>query len=158
ETHPLALGVFGNFGLDVANAVVVAADLVLAVGTKLGPTDTANENPALLDPERQTFVQVDIEGLHASWTMPAAQALVGDAQRVQFAPYDHAAIGCAMGCDGIRVERATDLREAIGQAVASGRPTVVDVVTSGDSTFAFGRTSSTRYTNWCGTAPLPAWR
>src|SRR2546422_10555473 len=72
----------GNFGLDAANAVVAAADLILAVGTKLGPTDTANENPALLDPERQTFVQVDIEGLHASWTMPAAQALVGDAQRV----------------------------------------------------------------------------
>src|SRR5919201_1663931 len=82
ETHPLALGVFGNFGLDATNAVVAAADLVLAVGTKLGPTDTANENPALLDPERQTLVQVDIEGLHASWTMPAAQALVGDAQRV----------------------------------------------------------------------------
>src|SRR4029434_7084995 len=82
ETHPLALGAFGNFGLDADNAVVAAAELVLAVGTKLGPTDTANENPALLDPERQTFVQVDIEGLHASWTMPAAQALVGDAQRV----------------------------------------------------------------------------
>src|SRR6516162_400266 len=64
ETHPLALGVFGTFGLDAANAVVAAADLVLAVGTKLGPTDTANENPALLDPERQAFVQIDIEGLH----------------------------------------------------------------------------------------------
>jgi acetolactate synthase-1/2/3 large subunit len=309
ETHPLALGVFGNFGLDAANAVVAAADLVLAVGTKLGPTDTANENPALLDPERQTFVQVDIEGLHASWTMPAAQALVGDAQRVlrqlltavrraefqsfdaanrvaaahrthasfdiaasaadttpimpmrlikelhralpddaiitcdagenrlfmmhhyqtkgmqeylqpaavggmgyavpaalaaklvypnrpavavcgdggfgialngmmtsrdenipivvvvfnnamlgwvlhgqgarpiasQFANYDHAAIGRAMGCDGIRVERATDLREAIGQAVASGRPTVVDVVTSGDPTFRDVQTPLAQY-------------
>src|SRR5947208_15315281 len=82
ETHPLALGVFRNFGLEAANSVIGASDLVLAVGTKLGPTDTANENPALLDPERQTFIQIDIEGLHASWTMPAAQALVGDAQRV----------------------------------------------------------------------------
>ena len=37
ETHPLALGVFGNFGLDAANAVVAAADLVLAVGTSSAP-------------------------------------------------------------------------------------------------------------------------
>ena len=34
----------------------------------------------------------------------------------KFADYDHAAIGRAMGCDGIRVERATDLPDAIGQA------------------------------------------
>ncbi len=61
ETHPLALGVFGNFGLEAANVTVADADLVVAVGTKLGPTDTANENPALLDPGRQVFLQVDVE-------------------------------------------------------------------------------------------------
>ena len=82
ETHPLALGVFGTFGLDAANAVVADADLILAVGTKLGPSDTANENPALLDPERQTFVQVDIEPRNASWTIPVQQALLGDARVV----------------------------------------------------------------------------
>ncbi len=82
ETHPLALGVYGNFGLDAANAVVAASDLVLAVGTKLAPTDTANENPALLDPDRQTFLQVDIEGRHAAWTMPVAQSMLGDARQV----------------------------------------------------------------------------
>ena len=82
ETHPLALGVFGNFGLEAANAVVGDADLVLAVGTKLGPTDTANENPALLDPERQTFIQVDIEPRHASWAFPVEHSLIGDAEVV----------------------------------------------------------------------------
>jgi acetolactate synthase-1/2/3 large subunit len=82
ETHPLALGVFGNFGLDAANAVVAEADVVLAVGTKLGPTDTANENPSLLDPERQTFIQVDIEPRHAAWSFPTEHALIGDASEV----------------------------------------------------------------------------
>ena len=82
ETHPLALGAFGNFGLDAANAAVAAADLVLAVGTKLGPSDTANENPALLDPERQTFIQVDIESRNASWTFPVEQPLIGDAKAI----------------------------------------------------------------------------
>ena len=81
ETHPLALGVFGNFGLEAANAVVAEADVVLAVGTKLGPTDTAFENPALLDPERQTIIQIDVEPRHAAWTFPVAQSLVGDAGR-----------------------------------------------------------------------------
>jgi acetolactate synthase-1/2/3 large subunit len=82
ETDPLALGVFGNFGLEAANAVVADADLVLAVGTKLGPTDTANENPALLDPARQTFIQVDIEPRHAAWTFPSEHTLIGDAGAV----------------------------------------------------------------------------
>jgi acetolactate synthase-1/2/3 large subunit len=79
ETHPLALGVFGNFGLEAANVVVGEADVVCAVGSKLGPTDTANENPHLLDPRRQSLIQVDVEPRNASWTFPAEHALVGDA-------------------------------------------------------------------------------
>ena len=43
ETDPLAVGVIGPFGWATANAVVGAADVVLAVGTKLGPSDTLNE-------------------------------------------------------------------------------------------------------------------
>jgi acetolactate synthase-1/2/3 large subunit len=82
ETHPLALGVFGNFGLESANAVVGDADVVLAVGSKLGPTDTANENPDLLDPERQALIQIDVEPRNVSWAFPAEHALVGDAATV----------------------------------------------------------------------------
>jgi acetolactate synthase-1/2/3 large subunit len=82
ETHELALGVFGNFGLGAANAVVSDADCVVAIGTKLGPTDTAFENPELLDPERQAFVQVDVEPANASWTFPSAATLIGDARAV----------------------------------------------------------------------------
>jgi acetolactate synthase-1/2/3 large subunit len=63
----------------------------------------------------------------------------------KFAHYDHAAIGRAMGCDGIRVEHATDLPEAIGRAVVSGRPTIVDVVTSGDPTFREVQTPLAQY-------------
>lgn len=82
EDHPLALGVFGNFGLEAAHRTVGEADLILAVGTKLAPTDTANENPTLLDPGRQVFVQVDIEDRNASWSMPASASLIGDAATV----------------------------------------------------------------------------
>ena len=82
ETHELAVGVIGMFGLPVANAVVGQADVVIAVGTKLGATDTANEHPALLDPRRQTFIQIDIEPRNASWTYPVDHALIGDAAGV----------------------------------------------------------------------------
>jgi acetolactate synthase I/II/III large subunit len=79
ETHPLALGVFGTFGTEAGNACVAEADLVLVVGSKLSPSDTAWENRALLDPVRQTFVQIDIEPRNASWNYPAEHVLVGDA-------------------------------------------------------------------------------
>jgi len=79
EDHPLALGMFGTFGLDSANAVIADADVVIAVGTKLGPSDTVNETPDLLDPVRQTFVQLDIEPLNAAWTFPVDHVVVGDA-------------------------------------------------------------------------------
>jgi acetolactate synthase-1/2/3 large subunit len=82
ETHPLALGVFGTFGTEAANACVGDADLVLAVGTKLGPSDTAWGNRDLLDPTRQTFIQIDIEPRNASWTFPAEHVLQGDAAQV----------------------------------------------------------------------------
>ena len=79
ETHDLALGVYGTFGTPTANAIVGEADLVLVVGSKLGASDTARENTDLLDPTRQTFIQIDIEQKNASWTFPAEHVLVGDA-------------------------------------------------------------------------------
>ena len=79
ETNPLGLGVFGTFGTEAGNACVAEADLVLVVGSKLSPSDTAWENRALLDPTRQTFVQIDIEPRNASWNYPAEHVLIGDA-------------------------------------------------------------------------------
>jgi acetolactate synthase-1/2/3 large subunit len=75
----MGLGVFGTFGTAVANACIGEADLVLVVGSKLSPSDTAWENPDLLDPTRQSFVQIDIEPRNASWNFPAEQLLIGDA-------------------------------------------------------------------------------
>ena len=79
ETHSLALGVCGTFGQATANAVIGEADVVLAIGSRLGPADTANENPALIDPTRQTLLQVDVEPKNASWAFPCEVAIIGDA-------------------------------------------------------------------------------
>lgn len=82
ETHEWALGTCGNFGQATANAYIGSADLVLAVGTRLGPADTTNENPTLIDPARQTLVQIDIESKNASWTFPCDTVVIGDAALV----------------------------------------------------------------------------
>lgn len=82
ETHDWALGVCGNFGQSTANACIGRADVVLVVGSRLGPVDTANEHPDLIDPSRQTLIQVDVEPKNAGWSFPCDTAVVGDAARV----------------------------------------------------------------------------
>jgi acetolactate synthase-1/2/3 large subunit len=82
ETDPLSGGVMGPFGWPSANELVGSADLVLVVGSRLSSSDTAEGNPALLDPSRQTLIQADIEPLHTSWTVPMDHVLVGDASTI----------------------------------------------------------------------------
>jgi acetolactate synthase-1/2/3 large subunit len=55
---------------------------VLVVGSKLSPSDTAWENTKLLDPTRQSFVQIDIEPRNASWNYPAENVVLGDAAQI----------------------------------------------------------------------------
>ena len=82
ETHALALGVCGNFGQATANRIIGEADVLLVVGSRLGPLDTANENHALIDPVRQTLIQIDVESKNAGWTFPCDEVILGDAARV----------------------------------------------------------------------------
>jgi acetolactate synthase-1/2/3 large subunit len=110
ETHSLALGVFGTFGTAAANAAIAEADLVLVIGSKLSPSDTAWENRALLDPTRQTFLQIDIEPRNASWNYPAEQVLIGDAAMV----LDQIA-------DAVGLRSTTARRDAAQQRVAAHR-------------------------------------
>jgi acetolactate synthase-1/2/3 large subunit len=82
EIHPLAVGPMGVFGAPVANKVVGEADLVLIVGCRLKAPDTLVENPHLIDPARQTLIQIDIEPRNAGWVFPINLGLIGDARAV----------------------------------------------------------------------------
>jgi acetolactate synthase-1/2/3 large subunit len=79
ETAELALGVFGTYGNEAANGAVAEADVLVVVGSRLSPSDAANENPALIDPRRQSIIQIDIDPLVLSWIWPVACPLLGDA-------------------------------------------------------------------------------
>ena len=80
EDDERALGVFGTYGTAVANAAVSEADMVIWIGSKASVSDTAFESPVLLDPERQSMIQIDIEPLNAGRSFPCDQILVGDAK------------------------------------------------------------------------------
>lgn len=82
ETDALGGGVFGEWGRESANALVSEADLLIAVGTRLGPLDTVDQIPALIDPTRQAIIQIDIDPLNGAWTLPVQQLLIGDATLV----------------------------------------------------------------------------
>lgn len=110
EDDPLCAGVIGTFGNTPANALVAGADLVLAVGTKLGTVDTADENPALLDPIRQVLVQIDVEPLNAGWTYPVDHVVVGEA--------------------GYALERLAEAFEESPRAAAHGAERVAEAATT----------------------------
>ena len=82
ETHPLSIGPMGVYGVEVANRKVSEADVVLVVGTRLRPQDTASHHPNLLNPERQRIIQIDIEPRNAGWTVPVETGLIGNARAV----------------------------------------------------------------------------
>ncbi len=82
ENHPMALGPFGTWGTQVASMTAAEADLIIVAGSKLGTSDLNRENPKLLDPRRQTIVQIEIEPRNASWVLPAEYVLLGDVGRV----------------------------------------------------------------------------
>ena len=111
ETDPLAGGVFGEWGRESANALVSEADLIVAVGTKLGPLDTVDQIPALIDPARQTIIQIDVEPLNGGWTLPVQQLLVGDAG----AALDALSQACPAETVGHRAEAAERVSAAITQ-------------------------------------------
>ncbi len=103
----------GPFGWSSANSLVSKADVVLAIGTKLGPSDTMSENVALLDPTRQTMIQIDVEPLNAGWTFPVDVALIGDAGFVMDRLGEASGSGSLRSQDALeRVAAARQVRDA----------------------------------------------
>jgi acetolactate synthase I/II/III large subunit len=82
DTDELSMGIMGTMGRDDANRAVAESDLVIVVGCKLSPITTRRHTKELIDPERQTLVQIDVEARNAGWTFPVDHALIGDAAAV----------------------------------------------------------------------------
>ena len=80
EDHPLALGMVGTYGQEVANKAVGDADTVLVIGALLRSQETVGERPDIFDPNRQRIIQIDIDERNAGWSFPVELGLIGDAK------------------------------------------------------------------------------
>ncbi|MEO8278733.1 MAG: thiamine pyrophosphate-binding protein [Ideonella sp.] len=78
ETAAVAVGMLGTWGSKSANRMLGQADLVVALGASLGPDYLRFRDEGLIDPSRQTIVQVDIDSRHAGWVYPVDLAITGD--------------------------------------------------------------------------------
>ncbi|MBS0316435.1 MAG: thiamine pyrophosphate-binding protein [Proteobacteria bacterium] len=79
ETLPVAVGMLGTWGNRSANRMLAQADFVLALGASLGPDYLRFRDEGLINPQRQTLAQVDIDARHAGWVYPVELAITGDA-------------------------------------------------------------------------------
>jgi acetolactate synthase I/II/III large subunit len=81
ERHPLALGMTGIWGTEIANTATRTADVVLAIGTSFGEADCSSWNPRFtfaIPPSR--VIQIDIEPEEVGKIYPVEVGLVGDAK------------------------------------------------------------------------------
>jgi acetolactate synthase I/II/III large subunit len=78
ETLPVAVGMLGTWGSKSANKMLGKADLVIALGASLGPDYLRFRDENLIDPSRQTIVQIDIDPRNAGWVYPVDLAIEGD--------------------------------------------------------------------------------
>lgn len=84
ETLPVAVGMLGTWGSKSANRMLGKADLVIALGASLGPDYLRFRDESLINPERQTIVQIDIDPRNSGWVYPVDMAIEGDvAQALQ---------------------------------------------------------------------------
>lgn len=83
ESHPLSLGVFGNYGGSAATHDYVLGDdvdLLIVLGSSLGEVSTFGWDPRLRD--GRTVIQVDLDPLQLGRGFPVDQALLADAGSV----------------------------------------------------------------------------
>ena len=78
DTHPWAGGMLGPFGSPVAYALLREADVVLVLGSRLNPADTAMESPDVFSVDRQTIIQVDRVAEHLGRAIPVSIGIVAD--------------------------------------------------------------------------------
>ena len=78
ETSPVAVGMLGTWGSKSANRMLSQADVVIVLGSSLGPDYLRFRDEGMLDPNRQRIAHVDVDARHAGWVMPVELAITGD--------------------------------------------------------------------------------
>ena len=110
DSHPLLAGATGYWGTPIANEICRTADLMLAVGTRFGETDSSSWDPAFtFDIPRTRLIHIDIDPAEIGRNYPAELGVIADAKQ---------ALGMiAEAARHLSVRR----RDALRQRIAVGR-------------------------------------
>lgn len=130
--HPLYAGTVGARGNPVATALMREADLILALGTRLGFNTTRFQRDSFAPDVR--IVQVDIDPIAVGRYFPVAVGIVGDAAAVAAALCETAAAVPSAGApwrarnEKFVAERRTLLQQREESGRRSGAPLHPDVI------------------------------
>jgi len=82
DTHPLLAGATGYWGTPIANEMCRTADLIVAVGTRFGETDSSSWDPAFtFDIPPTRLIHIDIDPAEIGRNYPAELGVVADAKQ-----------------------------------------------------------------------------
>jgi sulfoacetaldehyde acetyltransferase len=113
-SHPLAVGPLGYQGSKAAMKLIARADVVLALGTRLGPFGTLPQHGLDYWPKHAKIIQVDADAKMLGLVKPISVGLCGDAKAV--AAELHARLsGRALACQanrGARLQTVSDEKAA----------------------------------------------
>ncbi len=104
-SHPLWLGPLGYQGSKAAMKVISQADVVLALGTRLGPFGTLPQHGLEYWPPDAKIIQVDADARMLGLVRNIAVGIHGDAQEAASALLDRLQ-GHDLACEANRSERA----------------------------------------------------
>lgn len=79
-SHPLGAGPIGYCGSKAAMRLLSKADVVLALGTRLGPFGTLPQYDMAYWPEGASVIQVDVDSRALGFNRPVDVAVLGDAR------------------------------------------------------------------------------
>ena len=79
DLHPLMVGQTGFWGLEFTHSLTTNADIILALGTRFGEADSSSWYQGVtFDPDKTTFLQIDIDPAELGRNYPVEIAAQGD--------------------------------------------------------------------------------
>lgn len=79
DTHPLMIGQTGFWGMEFTHSLTVNADVILGLGTRFGEADSSSWYQGVtFDPDKTTFLQIDIDPAEIGRNYPVEIGAVGD--------------------------------------------------------------------------------
>jgi sulfoacetaldehyde acetyltransferase len=104
-SHPLWCGPLGYQGSKAAMKLIAQADVVLALGTRLGPFGTLPQHDLDYWPAGAKIIQVDVDAKMLGLVKPISVGINGDAKAAAAALLERLA-GRALACSANKAERS----------------------------------------------------